>query len=1207
MSNCDVCIRVYHKSRPELKLQLEDQYSEEDVGRFLDTSFDRINIERITRGLDQALSALRDTPPNMRGVACLNNVEIYAIFESLSCEPFLRAEQLLAAHFDEPFRLVQTAKRKLRLQNFVPAMARFLFSTNRNRQDWALYTWSKMAKPMTPSDFEWAIKDSLYYAMQRVQMHCLDVNFLPLFWSGVKVIVSRLDEDLIMNSLRPLDIDIYKLALEHFHINSEAFLDVVSSNIVLLERSPLAYRQAMGDIPASTVIEQVFGSAYLKQLLGRDDSVEQIEEVFKWINPFLRSVEGSNIVPACRTLINLLLGRFQSTDCAQGVRSLCEKTGFRVLIYTLRRLISSRPRAGTGQSTHLSAAIISDTLDLVEKHAQRILTVISNSASEQDLLDMALTIIKNTLQLDCIWVEMEKDMIATKLSLQEGSSDKHASIWHSIIKAIRPGNIALPCTTLVAVKSLVGVEPLQNPTSKDEKHYNDKLKSFSQPVIDVLEKLNDFSPNDLKKIFGDYGYASAIVHALFYSDESVYQAASELLKTMSLTDVRRDALKYTTENFYRNTLLSMVEATTRIGVRKAYTPMTLALKIGEDIVQSLCDPQSGYLRSLEFSDSEPVLDRYESTEKFWQSLWQLLKIIFESTEQWSNCGYDKLMMMDFCRDTMQFADQLFDQYGIFATAIDAAYLETDQNKKHSEIVKNLLTGPTAAFEGMVKWLRLRDEYLNDKAVSLTAKLLSRFKDASVKLPDPDVEYIENIVTGVTKSKLTGSQKAELERAMEVYTGRSFAPMKDAGKKEKQKDITSFFKFGERFEESRSPSAVSSDAEGDSELSKLIAANTKGADAFKTKMASLQKKPTTPTPVAQKLGQRVEEQKNLNRNDFLLRRRQEQEAEKKKRAAAVAKAKQNMPGYGAQPKGTGMYVSSDESEEDEDDLDKELFGLSKSKKDKPKATSKPKAPEIIHNLPFKKKRQVRSVKDMRARLAPDLTPLHKTILSWDYFAEGDFPPDSRPDQYRAVPNTFRTPNDYQGIFMPLLILEAWQGFVKSREEQTSKPYEVKIVNRASVDAYNEISSTMSQADNKEVMIGEGDIILLSKADKPSSSPEEPHCLARVFRIQRKKGHIEVSYRVMPGKGNTLSALLNPGGSVWGEKLDSITTLEREFGALMGLQYYDLCDEIIQARPSPLLSYTEKTLGPLISNYNLNTAQAKAVKSAIDNDAFTLIQG
>jgi senataxin len=110
---------------------------------------------------------------------------------------------------------------------------------------------------------------------------------------------------------------------------------------------------------------------------------------------------------------------------------------------------------------------------------------------------------------------------------------------------------------------------------------------------------------------------------------------------------------------------------------------------------------------------------------------------------------------------------------------------------------------------------------------------------------------------------------------------------------------------------------------------------------------------------------------------------------------------------------------------------------------------------------------------------------------------------------------------------------------------------------------------------------------------------------VFRVKRKQQHIEVSYRVVPG--NPLSTSLQPNNTILGFKLESITSLEREYGALKGLQYYDLCDEIIRAKPSPLLTYKDSQIQPLISNYNVNPAQARAIKSAIDNDAFTLIQG
>jgi senataxin len=243
--------------------------------------------------------------------------------------------------------------------------------------------------------------------------------------------------------------------------------------------------------------------------------------------------------------------------------------------------------------------------------------------------------------------------------------------------------------------------------------------------------------------------------------------------------------------------------------------------------------------------------------------------------------------------------------------------------------------------------------------------------------------------------------------------------------------------------------------------------------------------------------------------------------------------------------------------------------------------------------------------MRARLAPDLSSLHKTILSWEYFHPSDYPPGASTDMYQKVPATFRAPHEYKNVFEPLLILEAWQGFVKAREEGNFKAYAIKIANRANVDAFLEVSSVMPQSENREVQVSEGDVVLCSRSTTPATSVDDAHCLARVHKVSRKKGNLEILYRIMPG--NDLTRWLAPDAVIWAVKVQSLTPLEREYGALQGLQYYDLCDYILRAQPSHLLEYNDKQLTPIINNYQLNRAQAKAVKSAVDNDAFTLIQG
>ena len=59
--------------------------------------------------------------------------------------------------------------------------------------------------------------------------------------------------------------------------------------------------------------------------------------------------------------------------------------------------------------------------------------------------------------------------------------------------------------------------------------------------------------------------------------------------------------------------------------------------------------------------------------------------------------------------------------------------------------------------------------------------------------------------------------------------------------------------------------------------------------------------------------------------------------------------------------------------------------------------------------------VRSARDMRARLALDLTALHKDILSCDFFHQGNLPPMSQRQDYRLVSNNLKTPMEYEATY------------------------------------------------------------------------------------------------------------------------------------------------------------------------------------------------
>lgn len=1194
-----------------------------------------MNIERIKHGLDRAASDLIKVAPPERGINALDPVGLYAIFETLSCEPFLQDQALLVQHFDKPFQLVQTNKR-LRLNSYTPAMTRFLFSTDENRYTWAFTTWSRFKRNLTSMEFEWTVRQPLFNAMTRVQVIALGTEFLPLFWSGARLIVSKLDKDLITHSLRAIDIDIYKLALDHMQVDSECFKDLLATVQQLLEKSPTDFWDAMGAISPVTILEQVFNSPSLERILlqVKDEGTpayELTDEVFSWIAPFLSSIKASNQTPACRALANQLMDHLQADKFSDAARLYCYRLGLSALAQTLRIL-----NEGKSVTSFVGPATVSDILDVVHQHSRGILSEVKtapNSDLRSEVSGLCLDVIQQALSLDCLSLAVDRELLSREKPLQQERGTQSHQLWRTAVNAVNSDSSALAINVLLAARQLVGLENFVTKAGtmlpKGMKQYNYSFNSISRFVCETLERFLDCSQDELRSLLESPSSTSAIISTLFSSDPETRQAAVELLKAISSQNGRREALGHILIQFYSTTLPNTSNCVRRVAHRKVFAPASSMLKLATDVVDVLCNAQDGILRSRPLTAADA-----RNTELFWQSLWQALTVIFEMTESWSNVGHDKTLMMDFCRDTMQFADSLYDQYSIFASALKNVQTDPEGGEDRADTGERLLQHPKVTMGGMVKWLRLRDEYLSSKAVTLTSKLLVRLHEVCIEVAEESLTFVEDIVTGKIRSKLSGQQQAELQRALETHTGHPLTPLEEHPKPQKQRSLDTWAngaaaqkkgvidldKWRSRAKESPTVT-TDDDSTGSEQLNKIIADSSRTADLWKARQAAKQTKTSS---VVQSL-KKPDQRNVLDAAEFKRQRQQAVEAKKKRDAELVALAKRNnavggltaeagssLQGLGVMgkdhaAKGTGMMVSSDEESEDEDDvLDRELFGRSKpSKRDTSIEDAKLKALRQLPQGPVKKQRLVRSAKDMRARLAPDLTLLHKTILSWDYFHDGDFPPNSRPEMYSAVPNTFRTPLDYQNTFQPLLTLEAWQGFVKAREESNFKPFEVKVSNRSSVDAFVEVSTTMSHADNKDIMIGEGDIVLMSKAQSPATASDAPHCLARVWRITRKKNHLEILYRVVPG--SPLIPSLVPNATVHGAKIQSLTPLEREYGALVGLQYYDLCDEIIKAKPSPLLNYNDKQLEPIIGNYNLNKAQAKAVKSAMDNDAFTLIQG
>ncbi|KAL1583890.1 hypothetical protein WHR41_07137 [Cladosporium halotolerans] len=1231
---CDICIRVYHRSRSQLKTSLESEYDTDEVEQFM-RRFDEMNIERIGAGLDSAKAMLHDLPPEQRNIAAAGDVGMYALFEALNCLPFLKDEDALSQHFDKPFQLVQS-KKKIKLPNYAPGMAFFLFSSNADRSAWAIKNFSGIKRPLSGAEFEYGVKPALDQALPRMHVAFLDIKLLPVFWTGMKIILQKLTKDTITNHLRALDVNLYTTALDHFAVDGDHFDDLTASFKLLLELSPNDFWDAFGACTPQQMVEQFFKSPTLEKVMRITDDKEplNLDEKLAWLPPFIKSIKPTNLVPPVRALLDQLIKRCQSDVYSRYTRSTTWRHGLRCLLEALRS-IKTNVKEGP-VLTHMAELV-------AKEHTKLIMHELEGIEDRDEMriditLGLCLAIVKDVLAIDVQSLHADRSHILLQKGLDHELGISSLDTWRMTMRAVQPGHAALPTAILSGIQGLLPLETFASrqvqAAPRQAQDWNLALnRVITMTADDFLDRLQAFSPDQLVEMYREQEGANGILSLLFNGDDRLQHPAMNLLKTLSGEDGRRDSLMHVLKLAPSTTLQGIISAVRAIARAKAFTPSMRTLKICSDLYSCLCDSSDGILRSGRTLEDRDL----RALESFWQLTWMTLNVIFEQTEPWSNLGYEKELMQDFCRETMDFADFAFDQFSVIANT-----LKTTLNTDSQESDKRLLGWPKSTFTSITKWLRLRDDYLVDKAVNLTTKMLLRLEEVGIEIAEDAAQSLDNVINNRTKTKLSMNQKAKISRAFEKHLGTASGPEivdVDAPQQPlKQSSLQKWASGRDSRDSSRSstpieptkakrPGAIDLDAWGKSaaksklssaptaaEVKKLNASASVTADQWKKRQELAGKKAvgaTTvrPTPTRD------------SQNDFLAKRKQAKEEADRAKAAALAKAKGIGAGSGVSGlgdmgkdhtlKGQNVMVSSDEESESDDELDNELFG-SKTKEKKPvhrgpafvdpnsvtgqKAEAK--------RGPTRIQRTQRSLKDMRARLAPDLGPLHRVILRWEFFHEGDYPPGSNEHQFRQLSDSFLDPTTYQETFQPLLTLEAWQGMVKAREEESSKPYEIKVINRSNVDQFIEISSSVSHVDNRDLKLQEGDIVLLSTSKKPAEDEKAPHCLARIYRVKRQKAHNEIVYQLT---GGTLGPSLTPGVFVHGVKIQSITPLEREYGALQGLQYYDLCNQIIKAKPSPRINYSEKQIGNLQDIYNVNRAQSEAINAALDNEGFSLIQG
>lgn len=1193
----------------------------------METTLNKFDKARIDQGLEKALDLLQTHGPmNSNKLSALDDSCVLALFEALCTMSYVGDPETRQRFFNKVFVDVQPRKPLKLGRQVIPTMTYFLFDEDRFRNRFARAAWEALdPETLTVEQFDWAVNDFLGHALQQVDLDKPSGSLraspsqIKLFWEGFLLLLRSMSEDIVVHCIRGMDcgVDVFQLLLLHLQRSNsdDVLLLVLQAMVALIQKAPKALWGSYQDMPRNQLAQFLFANAAYPKLLDRsldydrlvDDGDVRVPFVAVWVKALLESLQEHELPDACLSLTDNLFGnRFDALITREG-RAASTVAGLYALCTALNLFNGNKYNI----RLNTSVTYINLIINLVVKYSKSIILP-SIEIKPDDLYNVgtsktAIEVIKAALYLDAKTMRTEyttlnHDKLNDVVKIPRTVARRSDELWSGVAEMFSPGSpgsTELAKVLLLAIRPLNGIGVLvakDGVLDEDKLIFNADLDKVTGAVSSILGRFVEFD-DALEGFCSDpqSGMMFALVASLVHPAESIRQEGTELMKTIAVQRDRREAVSQMLDSHLAPFLAAFSDVVRKVTYEhpaKPFAPMPSVLICSQDVVSSLCDA-SGLLRSRTLSGSE-----HAAVMSWWTTQWAALHHSFDKLRDWSS-QIERKVLESFCRRTMELASLLMSFDSVVASALRGPRSEED-------MMKTVLEQPRVHSTGMANMIKLRDEYLLALTVDTLVRLFTRLREFDLEIASAAVDVVRAACVKShdgrgyrVTTNLTGASRAELLRALgedRDATPESIADPRVAKKLLKQTSIDTWSKSG--------PSTPASSSGSSTPTSRSAGTTSKLKELrLSTDRPKLLKAAAKPQLIPNRL----------------IEQRKKEKAERQQKIAEAAKAR------AARVAGEGSGIASlsgilgkehapqqksdmmvDSSSDDDSGSDAETMAM------KAKGITDPEARKRQLELAAKKmgprkiEKVQRSAKDMRARLIPNMDVLHHAILEWDIFHEGNDPPNSA--NCVKVADSYRTHRDYKDTFFGLLLAEAWRSFVTAKDEVTSKVFGIKVVNRMTVDSFLSVTTLMpkTQPKDKDRFLSEGDILVISKSDDPLSEKNAAHCLARISSTRPKGENLEVTYR-MSSKNNPMVSMFMPGQQCNAIKITNMTTIEREYAALESLQFYDLLDEILEAKPSPLLKYGDDATNQVMKNYFLNPGQAKAIMNAKDNDGFTLIQG
>lgn len=586
--------------------------------------------------------------------------------------------------------------------------------------------------------------------------------------------------------------------------------------------------------------------------------------------------------------------------------------------------------------------------------------------------------------------------------------------------------------------------------------------------------------------------------------EQLHSGAQTLIGQAYDVDVRVDCFRALIKNLPDATFTGLLTSLSTFAKYTERVPESCDLskalvRCMTDVIEVLCSSLDGLLLDEAYLKGADGASPSASVPQLWHLMSKSLTIIFQKTPTWSQ-WFDPEDMIVWMRDALIFGRDMLAQWRVFESA---AVYHSDPNfsqsiatsRKISRPGKKMIADLQPVLFELLRWLRLTDEELLHQSYALLETLFDVFKKMDV-LPTKEIlaklsrmvsdarERQRNPNIARPQTRLDSARISKLETILAGF---------DDDEIEFVAETPAPSTSGKASSTSKSTSSVSSRQSTlvpSSRDTTVVPSASKSSSRKLTSGDSRSSTPSTSSSVQQKSVKPT----YPTTSRFLGKKTEDAEV------PSAAFPKFTMPAPGREDRSTEgkKTISStrkenekparDEASEDSSADSGEEGGfaaLNEMRRRSPKIRRPVERRQVkLMDMPTNAKNPMQERLNQREearrtalRLKPDISQLHRTILSWSWDHSGSDPPTSKKwPTIGPVPDKFTDYAHYRRVFEPLLVLECWAQLLQSKEEQ-QEAFQCKISSRQFTDDWLDLDISLDEGVDNNWYLVDTDIVRL----------------------------------------------------------------------------------------------------------------------------------